>query len=81
MSICSELRLTIATGRIRVIFMKTTTRTNYAEMSLNEIVATQTLARYNRYMSEDFRAADDRIAKELQAEYETAAARAGWRID
>lgn len=61
--------------------MKTTTRTNYAEMSLNEIIASQAQARYHRYMSEDFRAVGDRIAAELQAEYETAAARAGWRID
>ena len=57
------------------------TTPNYAEMSLNEIVAHQAQARYHRYMSEVFRPVGDRIAKELQAEYETAAARAGWRID
>lgn len=54
---------------------------NYAEMSLNEIAAHQAQARYNRYMAEDWRAADDRVAQELQREYETAAARAGWSID
>lgn len=80
MSICGELRLTIATGQIRFTHMKTT-HTNYAEMSLNEIIASQAQARYQRYMSEDFRPIGDRIAAELQAEYETAAARAGWRID
>ncbi len=54
---------------------------NFAEMTLNEIAAHQAQARYHRYMSEDFRAADDRVAQELQREYETAAARAGWSID
>lgn len=54
---------------------------NYGEMTLNEIVAHQAQARYHRYMSEDWRAADDRVARELQREYETAAKRAGWRID
>lgn len=54
---------------------------DFATMSLNEIVAHQAQARYNRYMSEEWRAADDRVAQELQREYETAAQRAGWTID
>lgn len=57
------------------------TRMNFGEMTLNEIVAHQAQARYHRYMSEAWRAADDRVAQELQREYETAAARAGWSID